>query len=606
MNLDEFPETSFEDMESTFGKINGNEGREPAPGSPLGRNHVILPTPSSVSSNGTTFSNSKDKRLSVGSSSRTDEEGEEDEEDFLNDFEEFQGKKDNIDDAFKTYFNLNDNNNKNYTNDKSKNNDKSNKNNINDDNDNNELYKRKNTDLSRDIDEKLNLRSSRRSHRLKQQQSMMELKPHLKPSTSFSRIPNSLSAGDLRIRPNASVRFKKSMPALSNFNDTIREEDEVKHDLPTLKRPQRFLDNFEESGEEEEPDDKDFVFDESLIQPQFLNKASESPLRLSPSQYDIIRDDTLLTPRLHRRHRDWNSKDQLDSFKERRKSQQHQQQQRRKSYLHNHNHRPQTSSRIQIIKQEIDQNTPIKNGRMYYNPKTMKWEGNEHILDKFNKVESQDEKPLLIKTRTSAQEPLNSATEASDIENTSKRASNRINNKQSHNRIVGKMMFDEENLKWVNINENEEEDPFANIEDVVPPPATTDFDDTLGENTLKAPSSRININNNKHISPFLRSHSQLLPSGASSLDRLNSSATTRYHSVGFTRSDNSDPQFQLNSRQLEKFWHEENKWNRKVGAWFIMGDSSDAQPADFTDSNEVKNPRSFMYEIRNMVLNSTR
>ncbi|GAV50772.1 hypothetical protein ZYGR_0Z01950 [Zygosaccharomyces rouxii] len=597
VNLDEFPETSFEDMESTFGKINTNQDQEPAPVSPLGRNHGVLPTPSSASSNGTTFSISKGKRLSVGSSSRTDEEGEEDEDDFLNDFQEFQGKKDDIDDAFKTYFNLNDNDN----NTNNNNNDNNNK-------DNSGPRKRKSIDFIKDFDEKLNLRSSRGSSRLRQRQSMMELKPHLKPSSSFSRIPNSLSAGDLRIRPNASVRFKKSMPALSNFNGMIREEDELEDDLPTLKRPQRFLDNFEEAREEEEQDDKDFVFDESLIQPQFLNRAPESPLRLSPSQYDIIRDDTLLTPRLHRRHRDWNSKDQLDSFKERRKSeqqQQHQQKQRRKGY-HHHN-RPQTASRIQIIKQEIDQNTPIKNGSMYYNPKTMKWEGNEHILDKFNKLESQDEKPLLIRARTSAQEPLNSATDGSHIEKISKRNSNRGKSKQSHQRIVGKMMFDEENLKWVNIDEDEEDaDPFANVEDIAPLPTAPGFDGAHDENTLKAPSSGANNNGNKHISPFLRSHSQILPSGANSLDRLNSSATTRYHSVGFTRSDNTNPQFQLNSRQLEKFWHEENKWNRKVGAWFIMGDSSDAQPGDLTDFNEVKNPRSFMYEIRNMVLNSTR
>lgn len=551
---EDFPETSFEDMETTFGRGNLNSGPVGSSNSPLGHPHGILPTPTSASSGGTTFSNSKDKRLSVGSSSRTDEEPEEEEEDFLNDFQEFQGKRDDFDDAFKAFFNV----------------------------------KESDTDniIERDFNEKLNLGPNKKASRLKQQKSMQELKPHrLKSISSFSKLPNSLSAGDLRIRPNASVRFKKSMPSLSsNFNGMIREEEESEGEFPTLKPPHKLLNNFEEAREDEEADDKDFVFDESLIQPQFLSKASESsPLKLSPSQYDIVRDDTLLTPRLHRRHRDWNGKDQLDSFKERRKSQG-----RRKTYNHQ---RPQTASRIQIIKQEIDQNTPIKNGRMYYNPKTMKWEGNEQILDKFRKLDSQDEKPLLIRARTSFSDPH---LHLADRE-TEKAAKKSSGSKVSNNRrVVGKMMFDEENLKWVNIDKDDENDPFASVEDVAPLPSAPE------EETLKLP-------NNKHLSPFLRSHSQLLPSSTSTLDRLNSAATTRYHSVGIARADNvhSDPQFHLNSKQIERFWHEENKWNRKVGAWFIMGDS-DAESNDLTEISEIKDTRSFMYEIRNMVLNSTR
>ncbi|AQZ12727.1 BFA1 (YJR053W) [Zygosaccharomyces parabailii] len=552
VNLEDFPETSFEDMETTFAKGNFNSERAGGSTSPMTHQHVVLPTPTSASSGGTTFSNAKGKRLSVGSSSRTDEEGEEEEEDFLNDFQEFQVKRDDFDDAFKTFFNMKSSDCNNF--------------------------------VEKQLDEKLKLGPTKRTSRLKQQQSMQELKNHqLRSSSSFSRLPNSLSAGDLRIRPNASVRFKKSMPSLSsNFNGMIREEDESE-DIPTLKPPHKLLNTFEEAREDDEAEDKDFVFDESLIQPQFLSKASESsPLKLSPSQYDIVRDDTLLTPRLHRRHRDWNSKDQLDSFKEHRKSQGG-----RKSYSHQ---RPQTASRIQIIKQEIDQNTPIKNGRMYYNPKTMKWEGNEQVLEKFRKLDSQDEKPLLIRARTSISEPQLQSADW-EIEKSTKASKCKPS---SNRRVVGKMMFDEENLKWVSVEKDDEIDPFANIEDVAPLPNAPE------EETIKLP-------NGKHLSPFLRSHSQLLPSNASALDRLNSSATTRYHSMGVTKAGNghSDPQFYLNSKQLERFWHEENKWNRKVGAWFLMGDS-DAQPEELTELNEINDTRSFMYEIRNMVLNSTR
>lgn len=566
--FDDLPETSFEDMDTTFTREVARNKRQEGQTSPLAKHQGLIPTPSSTTSSDVTiFSNPKGK---YSLSSKTDEEEEEDEDEFLNDFQEFQNRKDDFDDALKTYFKLcrsNTSLGKGLT-----------------------VQNRNPNDLANEFDRKLNI-VSRKSRPLRQPRSMMELKSHKKYSGNPPKMPNSLSAGDLRIRSNGTVRFKKSMPTLSNFNPTIEEEE----DDVTYRQSEEhnefeqhhneYLNDFAEGGEEE--DENDFIFDESLMQPQFLSKTSEaSPLKLSPSHYDIIRDDTLLTPRLHKRHRDWNNRDSLDSFKEHRPSLG-----RRRSTKSSS-----ATSRIKIIKQEIDHNTPIKNGRMYYNPKTMTWEGNEQILDKFRKVESIDKKPLLIKTKSQLKnidEVSNDSYHTASSENISKVKPRKSS---TNSRIVGKMMFDEENLRWVSVHNNDdEEDPFAGIQDIAPR-------STSPNDTMKL---------TQHVSPFLRSHSQLLPSGAAknSADRLNSLATTRYHSMGMINRDTDhtaiDPAFQLNSKLLEKFCHEENRWNRKVGGWFILG-NKESESHDLKDVDKAKKHKSFMFEIRNMVINSTR
>lgn len=550
INLDELPETSFEDMDTTFTRDHEKKTVPDSRRSPLSRQPLVAPTPtSSTSSGGTIFSHPKEK-LSRGSKTEEDEEEVEEEDEFLNDFQEFQDRKDDFDDALKTYFKLRGSSASLALKP--------------------DVSRPDSNELAREFSKRLNIGSKKRPPALRQPRSMMELKTRPR---SNGEMPNSLSTGDLRVQSNSTVRFKKSMPTLSNFNPTIEEEEED-FALPNQvgKYGNRFRNDLMETNrEEDEDDDKDFVFDERLIQPQFLNRPSEeSPLKLSPSQYEIVRDDALLTPRLHKRYRDWNAKNHLDSFKEQVPALS-----RRRSARNTT-----AASRIKTIKQEIDHNTPIKNGRMYYNPKTMKWEGNEQVLDKFTNLDAIDKKPLLIKSKsqlneTTTQEP--GLTKPSMIKPTKR---------LKKPRIIGKMMFDDENLRWVSVHgDDEEQDPFAGIKDIEP----------VISNSPKT----------KHyISPFLRSQSQLLPStGDNIVDRLNSSATTRYHSMGVTNREIArEPAFQLSSRLLEKFCHEENRWNRKVGGWFLLGNKD----SESESRNKNEKCQSHMFEIRNMVMNSTR
>ncbi|EDO18357.1 hypothetical protein Kpol_1013p28 [Vanderwaltozyma polyspora DSM 70294] len=571
MNFAEFPETSFEDLDTTLNKVskeeneNGNNNGNVKQSSPL-RQAFMNNTPSiTASSEGTVFSNMLDK---YSSGSKTDDEGqhrmqlqeqgqlgpfEDDEEDFLNDFEEFQNKKDDFDEALKLHFQL-----------RGQSSPNTNKDGL--------QYRTDN------VIGKLSDRFERNfsiSNRLKQPRSMMDIK-----SNGRYNLANSRSSGSLRERSNNGLKNKKSMPLLSRFQPTIEEIDDNStvdsdvYDEESLPRNDRydqrnaqFLNNFQE--EDELTEDEDFKLDEGLIKPQFLNSRRQSvvPMRLSPSEYDIVADDTLLTPRLHKRSKDWNGRSKLNSFKERK--------------IRNYP----SLSKIKTIKQEIDHNTPIKKGRMYYNPQTMMWEGNEKILEKFQSVDSNDKKPLLIRTKSQLSpknKDLKLRKSTTQLTNPSREE---FRNRPSVNnpRIVGNMMFDDVNLRWVSTSrEDEEHDPFKNI------PELKSL--SLKQARYKsAPSNDVN-------SPFLRSKSHQIKRKS---NNNNNTINSRFLSTGHnnnTHEVEDEEIFELNAKMLEKFYHEEHKWYKKIGSWIILS----------SDGKANKKSNNYKYEIRSMVMNSSR
>lgn len=91
---------------------------------------------------------------------------------------------------------------------------------------------------------------------------------------------------------------------------------------------------------------------------------------------------------------------------------------------------------------------------MVYNPQTMKWEGNENVLNKFTDVDTANRKALLIKNKLQR--------DADDYTTKQKRYSDLQNSRPAsrNQKVVGNMVLDEQNLRWVSISE-EETDPFA-------------------------------------------------------------------------------------------------------------------------------------------------
>jgi len=517
-----------------------------------------------------------DRRNSKLGFETTDEEEEEEEEDeeFLDDFEEFRNKKTDFDEAIKTRFGT---------------------------------FSRHSPDnlhhLSEEFNNYLNLGSTSKpqesqhaSNTLRQPKSMMDLKPRIgfqyekmKNNSRESRLKNSISYGNLRnsSRNPISVRFKKSMPNMvSNIIEEEHDSGEENNDSVIKRRnpSDYYLSKFGE--DREHPDDNDFIFDSSMIQPNFVPKHTRGnlPMKLSPSIYNIEQHNNLLTPQLHKRtNRNRSNFDQLENFRESNTSTSS----RIPSGNLNLNQRAATY-RMRTIKQQIDHNTPVKKGDMYYNPQSMKWEGNEHILKKFDEIDSSSTNPLLIKKNK---------TDLEKIENS------KIRSKSSRPpEVVGDMMFDEKNLRWVSIHE-EPPDPFAGIDDIV-----------QGQDTDMSKS------------PFLRSKSQTKSDILSRSLAVNPNLR-KYHSFGGignkyktksnyaseenrNTSDKLMSTYTIGSKLLEHSYHEENRWNKKVGAWFLLNNKFNTTGNEGDDHlNNVSvasmDTNDYMYEIRKMVLNST-
>ncbi|CAI1517666.1 hypothetical protein SEUBUCD646_0J02430 [Saccharomyces eubayanus] len=564
------PETSFEELNTTLPRFQSHETSTLRDSAPPLSTSTYLPTPSSIgtSDTGTVFSNSADAFWSDKQGDNDQDMEVEQDDEFLNDFQEFQNKKDDFDDAIKTNFHLR-----------------------------NKCGSTpfKNVDFVNEFDKKLNFELDK--PRLKQPRSMMELKSRRKLSNSVSS--KNLKGGN-------SVRFKKSMPNLALFSSTIREEEEEEEEGKGEEQQEQDYEDDDTQGTilarfssddeggfltgfgelEDEPLDQTFSLSrgQDLKRPPFLKRKSASslPLKISPTQYDIVKHDELLTPGLHSRQREWNTQQELDSFREERPVRRYP----------SHNLQLHGPAKIKTIKQQIDHNTPMKKGSMVYNPRTMKWEGNENVLNKFSDVDTANRKALLIKNKLQRDADDHTAKQKrySDLQNSRSASRNQ--------KVVGNMVLDEQNLRWVSISEDEA-DPFAGIPEINPPPVRT---------TMKKRSS----------SPFLRSQSQLSPSPSSNGNNGGYQSTAaqvrlrKYHSM---RSLNAPPEdlalnttFHLSSKTLEKFYHEENRWNRKLASWFIPQDETITGVDEETmDESTIGGKRkSYMYEIRNMVINSTK
>ncbi|SMN19369.1 similar to Saccharomyces cerevisiae YJR053W BFA1 Component of the GTPase-activating Bfa1p-Bub2p complex involved in multiple cell cycle checkpoint pathways that control exit from mitosis [Maudiozyma saulgeensis] len=542
--------------------------------------HGLLAAPLSTASSGkTAFSDDIKTQPSwlddtESRDSNQDFDQAESDDEFLDDFEEFQNKKTNFDEAIKTRFGT---------------------------------YRKHTPDnlhhLSEEFNNYLHFGSTNRpqesrrvGNALRQPKSMMDLKPRIgfqydgmNGNPRSSRLKNSMSYGNLRSssRNPTSVRFKKSMP---NMAAKIIEEDQEsdrENNDSVLKRnnpSDYYLSKFGE--DRNNSDDQDFIFESSMIQPSFVPKhiGGNLPIKLSPSIYNIEQHNNLLTPQLHKRtSKNRSTYDQLENFRENSTSNSS----RIPSGNLNLNQRAATY-RMRTIKQQIDHNTPVKKGNMYYNPQSMKWEGNEHILKKFDEIDSSSTNPLLIKKNKADLEK---------IENT------KIRSKSSRPpEVVGDMMFDEKNLRWVSIHE-EPPDPFAGIDDIVQ------------EQDKDTPKS-----------PFLRSKSQTKSEMLSRSLSVNPNLR-KYHSFGGigdkyktnsnyvsdsynNTSDKLASTFTISSKLLEHCYHEENRWNKRVGGWFLLNNKYNTcgnEGDDHLNNTSVASldTNDYMYEIRKMVLSST-
>lgn len=126
---------------------------------------------------------------------------------------------------------------------------------------------------------------------------------------------------------------------------------------------------------------------------------------------------------MHKKQKELRYKHNLEAFKETSKA-------RRRRHT--------AKSKIQTIKQQIDHNTPMKSGLMYYNPKKMAWEGNERVLDKFQDIISIDKRPLLIRNKSNISPNETLTYTGSDNNNVQDNGSNSTFSSTTNPRVVGK------------------------------------------------------------------------------------------------------------------------------------------------------------------------
>lgn len=220
-----------------------------------------------------------------------------------------------------------------------------------------------------------------------------------------------------------------------------------------------------------------------------------------------------------------------------------------------------TNPAVQLSRQE-------RNG-MVLNPQTGLWEGNDIDASRFD-IE-QAIKPTLI-TKQTADQTLPKA------------ASNG-------------MLFDNRTLSWVYANEDEYEDPFAEI------------DDGQGSTPMSTPSpapfaqhtpSHTPISHSQPIQPtqfnprnakMLRPHSSRIFTNESAASTTSFASTTGFGRASVTRSETSAREvFEVTPRMAAEWKHADERFMRKFGKW-IGGDEekADALQSDKHFYEMVKN-----------------
>lgn len=396
--------------------------------------------------------------------------------------------------------------------------------------------------------------------KLKHPKSMADLKTqqllqnkYQNNNTHYQRLKNSMSYGNLR-QPSkrSSVRFKRSMTGL-NAHSPLKEENETnKNDTVIIEPLQPDFSNKYNSRNIKS--NKYNFTNNTNFDDDYLNKFEE---RFDDGTYtdngDFLFEEDEVKPQYFRNVRSSgevnNNLDYIDIGSNLPFT--NEDNNKIRSEITDSRYKNQSpTSKIRTIKQTIDYNTPLKKGSMTYNPQSMKWEGNEQALDRFANV----------KTIT----------------------------KNKNTKVVGNMILDEKQNRWVSLS-GEEHDPFLDLD-------RNEKQTNLNKFTnIRSKSSHIEQEAASNIQQHNKRYHSLNTYNTRTIPHLLSEQPL--HSV-------LNIKYIINSHTLEKFYHEENKWHKKVGGWFIPG--SDLRPAKDNISLTSKDSKDYMYEIRKMVFNSTR
>jgi len=201
---------------------------------------------------------------------------------------------------------------------------------------------------------------------------------------------------------------------------------------------------------------------------------------------------------------------------------------------------------------------------MKYNPATRTWEGNEIDLLRFENLQ----KPSLI-TLNDVKDSIPSMNQKKSRQGYTSKETN------SH------MVFDVENLRWINTNEDNESifNEIPDLEDFAPTKPS--------QYSLSSPP----ILSLKPTALNEEFHSPITGRGPSQFTQRTTSTNTVSAS---SEESNEVNEFTISDKLMERFLKEEMKLSKKINHWFRVDETYNFSP-------DVSN-RDYYWEIRNMIM----
>lgn len=245
-----------------------------------------------------------------------------------------------------------------------------------------------------------------------------------------------------------------------------------------------------------------------------------------------------------------------------------------------------STKKIGLVRNLNDKSVPLdnnKNNKMKYNPLSKKWEGNDIELIKFENLSTSN-----LKSQNFTKPGL--------ITN------QKFNNKDK--KIQGNMVFDPDELRWINLNNNEIEDVFKDLPNL--------DSDQFDSPTRKQSFAVYGHNNNQKQSPLrngsTRGISQFTQRTTSSSTNTNSEEDEEFQEGESNNEEDSSLiegwEFNLSENLINTFYNEEKKISRKINNWF--DNTNQFYKIDNNNNinigNDGKFNNNYFWEIRKMVV----
>lgn len=245
------------------------------------------------------------------------------------------------------------------------------------------------------------------------------------------------------------------------------------------------------------------------------------------------------------------------------------------SFMKQQRSSPKKGRKIGLVRYLNDNSIPMTTSKssssrtaMHFNPVSKNWEGNDIDLMKFEALTSS---VLKLPNSKSSRPSLITV----------------LDFKSKDRKIQGNMVYDSENLKWVNLDKGEEEDDvqvFKNVPDLILENDSHDHHRRLHSSHGRTPSPHKMFD--RGVSTFTQRTTS-----------TNSTNSEENHKLAVSNQEGSE--FLLLEKIMERFYKEEAKISKKTKNWF---NSNEVYLVGHRHSAPFNND--YFWEIRKMVIDT--